>query len=431
MQTSLDLIANKAKQKKQHRFRHLYTMLNQENLEDSFKLLNKRSATGVDRVSVKQYGKHLRTNVVKLVDRLKRKCYRAKLVKREWIPKSNGKLRPLGMPITEDKLLQKTASRILEAIFDGDFLNSSYGYRIGKSPLDAVRKLKSKLQFGSFGYVVEVDIKGFFDHINHDLLLTLLKQRINDNSYLGLISKWLKAGVLEKDGKVIHPDTGTPQGGVISPVLANIYLHYAIDLWFQKVVWKQIKGRAYHIRYADDFVCLFQYWEDARRFYKALPKRLSQFGLTIAPDKTRILKFNRFQQTESDRFSFLGFEFRWGKNQSGGDQVLAHTCRKKLNSTLKDLALWCKNNRHLGIKKIMKTFNSKLRGHYNYYGIIGNALRLSTFYHRAKCALKRWLNKRSQKRSYDWRGFEKMLKAYKVVTPRITQKRMLNKQLCF
>ena len=193
MQTSLDLIANKAKQKKQHRFRHLYTMLNQENLEDSFKLLNKRSATGVDRVSVKQYGKHLRTNVVKLVDRLKRKCYRAKLVKREWIPKSNGKLRPLGMPITEDKLLQKTASRILEAIFDGDFLNSSYGYRIGKSPLDAVRKLKSKLQFGSFGYVVEVDIKGFFDHINHDLLLTLLKQRINDNSYLGLISKWLKA----------------------------------------------------------------------------------------------------------------------------------------------------------------------------------------------------------------------------------------------
>ncbi len=254
MQTSLNLIANKEKQKKQHRFRHLYTMLNPENLMDSYQMLNKRSATGVDRVGVKMYGKHLETNVEKLVERLKRKHYRAKRVKREWIPKSNGKQRPLGMPVTEDKLLQKTASRILEAIFDGDFLNSSYGYRVGKSPQDAVRKLKSKLQFGTFGYVVEVDIKGFFDHIRHDLLLTLLRQRVNDKSHLGLINKWLKAGVLEKDGNVIHPDTGTPQGGVISPVLANIYLHYAVDLWFQKVVWKQIRGQAHLIRYADDCV---------------------------------------------------------------------------------------------------------------------------------------------------------------------------------
>jgi group II intron reverse transcriptase/maturase len=400
MQTSLDLIANKAKKKKHYRFCNLYTMLNQENLKDSFKLLNKRSAVGVDRVSVKQYGKHLDANVENLIERLKRKRYRAKLVKRELIPKSNGKLRPLGMPVTEDKLLQKTASRILEAVFDVDFINSSYGYRRNVGPQDAVRKLKSKLQFGTFGYVVEVDIKGFFDHINHDLLLALLKQRINDRPFLGLIRKWLKAGVLEKDGKVIHPDTGTPQGGVVSPVLANVYLHYAIDLWFKKVVWKQIEGQAYIIRYADDFVCLFQYWEDASRFYKALPRRLGKFGLEVAPDKTRIIKFTRYQKDKSGKFSFLGFEFKWGVNRSGTDQLQVQTCRKKLNRILKDLALWCKENRHKGIKKIMRMFNSKLRGHYNYYGIIGNIIRLGNFYHRTKCALKRWLNRRSQKRSF-------------------------------
>ena len=185
MQTSLNLIANKAKKKKQHRFCNLYSMLNRENLIDSYKLLNKRSATGIDRVSVRQYGKNLDVNVINLVERLKRKHYRARLVKRELIPKSNGKMRPLGMPVTEDKLLQKTASRMLEVIFDGDFLNSSYGYRVDKSPRDAIRKLRFKLQFGSFGYVVEADIKGFFDHTNHDLLLTLLKQRINDKFYRG------------------------------------------------------------------------------------------------------------------------------------------------------------------------------------------------------------------------------------------------------
>ncbi len=398
---------------------------------DSFKLLNKRSAVGVDKVSVKSYGKDLDTNVESLVNRLKRKQYHAKLVRRELIPKSNGKLRPLGIPATEDKLLQKTASRIVEAIYEEDFLNSSYGYRLGVGPQDAVKKLKSKLQFGNFGYVVEADIKGFFDHLNHDLLLEMLKQRINDGAFLNLIGKWLKAGVMEKDGRVIHPDTGTPQGGVISPVLANVYLHYAIDLWFQKAVWKQIAGQAYLIRFADDFVCLFQYWEDARRFYNALPGRLSKFGLEVAPDKTQIIKFSRYQKDQSGKFTFLGFEFKWGTSRFGKDQLLAQTCRKKLNRVIKDLALWCKENRHQRIHKIMRSFNTKLRGHYNYYGIIGNIDRLYNYYYRAKCALKRWLNRRSQRRSYNWKGFEEMLKAFKVVTPKIMQKRNLNTQLSF
>lgn len=406
-------------------------MLNRENLMDSYKLLNRKSATGVDRVSVKEYGKDLDTNVADLVERLKGKRYRAKLVRRELIPKSNGRLRPLGLPVTEDKLLQKTASRLLETIFEQDFLNCSYGYRPKVGPLDAVRRVKTRLQFGSFGYVVEADIKGFFDHLDHDRLLSMLSQRVNDRSFLGLINKWLKAGLLSKDGKVIHPETGTPQGGVISPVLANVYLHYVLDLWFYEVVRKQIKGEAQLIRFADDFVCLFQYQEDARRFYQALPGRLSRFSLETAPEKTRIIKLSRFQKERSGKFSFLGFEFKWGVNQSGKDQLLVQTCRKKLNQILKELTLWCKENRHQGNRKIMKAFNLKLRGHYNYYGIIGNIARLGSFYFRAKCILKKWLNRRSQRRSYDWRGFEQMLAAYRVERPRIVQKRQLNLQLSF
>lgn len=185
------------------------------------------------------------------------------------------------------------------------------------------------------------------------------------------------------------------------------------------------------MRFADDFVCLFQYREDAHRFFRALPGRLAKFGLEVAPEKTKMIKFSRYQKEQSGRFSFLGFEFKWGQSRFGKDQLLVLTCRKKLNRVIKDLALWCKENRHQGINKIMLSFNSKLRGCYNYYGIIGNIERFYNYYYRAKCALKRWLNRRSQRRSYDWKGFEKMLKAFKVITPRIVQKRVLNNQLCF
>jgi group II intron reverse transcriptase/maturase len=406
-------------------------MLNEENLLDSFSFLNKKSAMGVDKVSVREYGLNLEENVKDLVGRLKRKHYRAKLVRRQYIPKSNGKLRPLGIPATEDKLLQIAVSRILQAIFEQDFIKSSYGYRPGRGPQQAVRVLKSKLQFGRFSYVVEADIKGFFDNINHDALIDMLRQRVNDEAFLRLIRKWLRAGILETDGKMIHPETGTPQGGVVSPVLANVYLHYVIDLWFQKVVWKQVSGSAYIVRFADDFVCLFQYSGDAQRFYEALPGRLAKFGLEVAPDKTRVIDFDRTRVTEQQKFDFLGFEYRWGKNRSGKDQVKVQTSGRKLNRIIKELTLWCKENRHKGIRKIMATFNSKLRGHYQYYGIIGNFERLAGYFFRAKCALKRWLNKRSQRRSYDWKGFEAMLLSFKVERPRITQKVVLNHQLSF
>ena len=244
MQTSLQGIAKKAAEQKEYRFRNLSTMLNQELLVDSWRLIRKDAAYGVDQVSAQEYEQNLEENVRQLVERLKRGSYRAKLVRRRYIPKGDGGKRPLGIPATEDKLLQLAVKRILEAIYEPDFQRCSYGYRPKVGARDAVHDLTVKLQFGSYRYVVEADIKGFFDHVDHEWMVRMLQERIDDRALVRLVKKWLKAGVLEEDGKVIHPVAGTPQGGVISPILANIYLHYVLDLWFHKVVKEQCRGEA-------------------------------------------------------------------------------------------------------------------------------------------------------------------------------------------
>src|SRR3990170_281015 len=293
VQTYLQAIANKAKSQSKYRFRNLYGMLNEDMLHDCWRYIRKDAAFGVDRVSAQEYEQNLGDNIQQLVERLKEKRYRAKLVRRQYIPKGNGKLRPLGIPATEDKLLQLAVKRELEAIYEQDFLRCSYGYRPNVGALDAVDKLTVKLQFGRYNFVVEADIKGFFDNIDHDRLIALLSLRIADRQLLRLIKKWLKAGVLDTDGTVIHPATGTPQGGIISPMLANVYLHYALDQWFQEVVKAHCSGEACLIRYADDYVCAFQYEGDAQRFYRALQFRLEKFGLQLAADKTRVIPFSR------------------------------------------------------------------------------------------------------------------------------------------
>ena len=234
--TSLQAIAKKASERPEYRFRDLFRLLNEEMLKDSWRYIRKDAAFGVDKVSAAKYEQNLDGNIHQLVEELKRKRYRAKNVLRRYIPKGNGKLRPLGIPATQDKLLQIAVKRILEAIFEQDFLNCSYGYRPGVGILDAVDKLTVKLQFGKYNYVVEADITGYFDNIDHTWLLKMLAERVDDKSFLWLVGKWLKAGVLETDGKVLYPLAGTPQGGIVSPILANIYLHFVLDLWFQKVV---------------------------------------------------------------------------------------------------------------------------------------------------------------------------------------------------
>jgi len=419
MPTSLLGIANKAKARKQYVFRDLYVLLNEEYLHDCWGLIRKDAAHGVDGVSAQEYEQELDQNIHNLVEGLKRNFYHAKLVRRQYIPKPDGRMRPLGIPATQDKLMQLGVARILQAIYEQEFLPVSYGYRPNRSAHDAVFELTRRLQFGRFNYVVEADIKGFFDNLDHDKLIEMLSIRIGDQRLFRLIRKWLKAGVLDTDGKVIHPIAGSPQGGIVSPVLANVYLHYVLDLWFQDVVSRGCKGKAFMIRYADDFVCGFENEEDAVQFRKALEFRLEKFGLELAPDKTRVIKFDRSDKSGANRFDFLGFEFRWGEDREGKDHINRRTSRKKLRNSLQNFTQWCRQNRNLPIGVLFEKLNRKLQGYYNYYAITGNFEGIKEFYYNAIRILRKWLNRRSQRRSYNWTAFIQLLDHFRAPRPRI------------
>lgn len=423
MHPSLRGIANRAKRSKDYRFGNLYTMLNKEFLLDSWYYLNRNAASGVDNVSAAEYGKNLKANIEDLVERLKKKHYRAKLIRRHYIPKGKKQKRPLGILTLEDKLLQTAVSRILQAIFEEDFLESSYGYRPGRGAKDAVAEISYELKFGWYSYVVEADIKGFFDHIDHDWMLKMLEERVNDKPFVRLIGKWLKAGILDTDGKVIHPHNGTPQGGIVSPVLANIYLHYVLDLWFERVIKPKCEGSVYLCRYADDFVCAFQFKGEAEAFYRALPERLAKFMLSLSAAKTRIISFSKWRMQENNHFEFLGFEFRWGKDRHGKPHIIRRTSRSRFRKSLADFTQWCKKYRNLRISKLFAILNAKLRGYYNYYGVIGNYRSLAEYWGKVKSILFKWLNRRSQRKSYNWRGFLELLTHFQIIKPRITEKK--------
>ena len=421
MQTSLRGIAKKAKQDKKHRFGNLYGMLDKEALYTAWKDINKKAAAGVDKVTAKEFGENLDQNLSELLEELKGKKYKARLVRRVDIPKGEGKTRPLGIPTVKDKTLQRAVTRILEAVYEQDFLKSSYGYRPGVGPQKAVKELTKELQQNKYSYIVEADIKGFFNNINHDWLMEMLKRRIKDGAFLRLIKKWLKAGILEMDGVIIHPLTGCPQGSIVSPILANIYLHYVLDLWFEKVVRINSEGDSYICRYCDDFICAFRYKQDAERFYKTLGKRLEKFGLEIAEEKTNIISFSRFRKHENTSFEFLGFEFRWQVSHKGKDIVTRRTSRSKLRKSIAAFTEWCRENRDNRIKKIVKMLNAKFRGYFNYYGVIGNGKGINEFYRAAMSILYKWLNRRSQRRSFTYEEFNAKMKWYGLIAPRITE----------
>jgi RNA-directed DNA polymerase len=424
-QTFLRAIAEKAYTNKQHRFGDLYRRLNRDSLRLSFFRLRKDAASGVDGVTFQQYEKNLENNLADLEGRLKRKAYRARLVRRKYIPKGKGKLRPLGIPVLEDKLLQMAVTQILLAIYEVDFLPCSYGYRPGMSAHDAIKDLSQELQFGGHHFVAEADIKGFFDNIQWEWLERMLEQRIADGAFLSLIRKWLRAGILGEDGKVIHPQTGTPQGGVISPVLANIYLHYALDLWFERVVRPQQRGRCRMIRYADDFVACFEYRHEAEAFEKRLKERLAKFGLEVAADKTKTLRFGHNGGPHNGRFDFLGFEFYWEPDRQGKPRVKRRTATKKWRAGVERMTEWVKTHRHQKLSRTMKTLKAKLQGTWNYYGLIGNYRRMQLFYDATCRALHKWLNRRSQRTSMTWPAFRRMLARFQVPRPRIVEKNKL------
>lgn len=411
-QTFLQAISNKAGRAKAHRFQNLYGGLNESLLHEAWRTLNKQGAPGVDQVTIAQYGEDLGDNIGRLVERLKRDDYRSRLIRRQYIPKGNGEERPLGIPVVEDRLLQGAARLLLEAIYEEDFLSASYGYRPKVGAQQAVKDLTYELQFGRYGYVVEADIKGFFDNLDHEWLMRMLEQRVDDRPFLGLIDCWLKAGILERDGTVLHPQTGTPQGGVISPILANIYLHYALDLWFERVVKPSCQGQAYLIRYADDFVCAFQYKDEAEGLYRALPERLAKFSLQVAPEKTCIHRFSRFHPSRKRRFTFLGFEFYWEADSKGEPRVWRRTARKKLRASIKACKEWLKGHRHYPLPKLIPAMIRKVRGHYNYFRAIGNNQSLWIFYREVVKLLYKWLNRRSQRRSLTWDGIKRVLEVF-------------------
>jgi RNA-directed DNA polymerase len=417
LSTSLRGIADKAKREPKHRFRNLYGMLNEAFLHESWRWVRKNAAGGVDRVSAQEYERELTANIRGLVERLKQKRYRAKLVRRQWIPKgTGGELRPLGIPVVEDKLLQRAVARILTAIFEQDFLRCSYGYRPKVGAREAVDKLTVKLQFGAYHHVVEVDLENYFGTIDHAWLVKMLERRVDDRPFVRLIRKWLRAGVLETDGEVIHPTTGTPQGGVVSPVLANIYLHYVLDLWFHRRVAKRCRGEACLIRYADDLVCAFGRADEADRFLAELGGRLAKFGLRMSPAKTRRLPFPRTGEGK-EAFDFLGFEFRWGRDRQGRPHLRRRTARKSLRASLRRYTEWCRTNRHRRMSELFRELDQKLGGYYRYFGIYGNRPSLRQFHYQAMRILFKWLNRRSQPRSYTWPGFLALVRHFGVPQP--------------
>lgn len=390
-------------------------------LDEAFRRTRKDGAVGVDGQSAGEYEAELEGNLESLLSRFKSGSYRAPPVRRVHIPKGDGsKTRPLGVPTFEDKVLQRAVSMVLEAVYEQDFLDCSYGFRPGRSAHQALEALWKGLMDLNGGWVVDADIQGFFDCLDHGVLREFLDQRVRDGVLRRSIDKWLKAGVLE-EGVLQTPDAGTPQGGVISPLLANVYLHHALDTWFMQEIRPRLRGRSLLIRYADDFVVVCELEEDARRVMAVLPKRFERYGLTLHPEKTRLVQFTRPTRGNppkvSGTFDLLGFTHRWGLSRRGKWVVQRRTSRKRLSRALKAISEWCRRHRHLPVKEQHKALAAKLRGHDAYYGITGNGRQLALLRRWVERIWRKWLDRRSNRAKMTWPTFGILLRRYSLPGP--------------
>lgn len=393
MQTKLERIAQIAKENPKEKFTSLAHLMDENMLKQCHKELDKNKAAGIDEVTKVEYEANLDGNIIDLLQRLKTHKYRPQAVRRVYIPKAgSNKMRPLGIPSYEDKIVQLALNKIITSIFEQDFLDSSFGFRPQRGCHDALKILDVYLSRRNINYIVDADIRGFFDHVDHGWMMKFLEQRIKDPNILRIVVKFLNAGIMEK-GIFQKTYEGTPQGGILSPTLGNIYLHYALDLWFEKVVRKYCKGRAYIVRYADDSVACFQYESEARKYYKALMGRLAKFNLEVAEEKTKIIYFGERAYLESKNggdddkgpkpptFDFLGFTHYCSCRSNGNFRVKRKTSRNKFTSSLKRCKLWLKENRIIPIDEIMKKLRQKLMGYYRYYGITDNMRALWDYKH--------------------------------------------------
>jgi RNA-directed DNA polymerase len=419
--TKQQRIAELARQSPQMGFTSLAHHIDLHWLHEAYLRVRPDAAPGVDGQTIRDYNANLGANLRSLLERAKSGTYRAPPLRRVHIPKGTGsETRPIGIPTFEDKILQRAVVMVLEAIYEQDFRTCSHGYRPGRSAHQALDSLWRQTMGLHGGWVVEVDIRKFFDTLDHAQLRELLRQRIRDGVLLRLIGKWLKAGVLES-GQLTYPDAGSAQGGVISPLLANIYLHYVLDVWFEREVQPRLRGRAFLIRYADDFVMGFACEADARRVLDVLPKRFGKYGLTLHPDKTRLVAFA--PPVGSDRagsstgggpgtFDFLGFTHFWGLSRKGIWVVKRRTAADRLRRATRMVAQWCRCNRHLPIPEQHRTLSHKLRGHLAYYGITGNGGALHRFRDAVLRCWHKWLSCRSRGRHFPWAHFNRLLARY-------------------
>jgi RNA-directed DNA polymerase len=426
MQTKLDLLSDIARRRKDVRIENVACHLNEENLKECFGLLKKGKATGVDGVTLEEYEVNLDENLRGLVERMKRQAYKPQPVRRTYIPKTNGKMRPLGIPAIEDKIVQKGMTRILEAVYEADFLDCSYGFRPNRSPHQALKQLDKITMTQPINHIIDADIKGFFDHVDHGWMRKFLEHRISDTSFDRLIYRFLRNGYME-EGKEYDVEKGTPQGGIISPVLANIYLHYVLDLWLEKVIKSESRGTVEMVRYADDFVICVQYKDDAEKILEKLKDRLGKFGLELAEAKTRRIEFGRFSKQNAQTkgvkpatFNFLGFTHYIDQTRSGRFKLGCKTDRNKLTAKRKALNEWLKSARNrMPLQELWTILRAKLAGHFRYYGISGNFRSMARYRWEMLRLIMKWLNRRSQKKSFNWETFRRYVEKYPLPKPAI------------
>jgi RNA-directed DNA polymerase len=403
----------------------LHHVIDLDWMKEAYRLTRKDGAPGIDGVTAADYEVNLQANLLGLLERIKSGRYHAPPVRRVYIDKADGSKRPLGIPSFEDKVAQRAVIMVLEAIYEEDFYPCSYGFRRGRSAHQALHALRSDLWAKRLHWVVDIDIRKYFDSIPHPHLRTFLDQRVTDGVIRRMIDKWLKAGVVE-DGLLRHMTEGSPQGGVVSPCLSNVFLHHVLDEWFATEVAPRLKGASTLVRFADDAVMAFANLDDAKRVLAVLGKRLGRFGLTLHPDKTRLVDF-RPQQTESTRhpqtdgttFDFLGLTHVWGRSRRGKDMVLQVTAKSRFARALAAVSDWCRTHRHWSIRDQHRHLSSMMRGHFAYYGVGGNSRRLRWFANQVMRLWQKWLSRRDRQNVFQWTRFNEMLKRHPLPPPKI------------
>src|SRR5215468_4458583 len=423
----LSRITELAKADPRRKFFSIAHFLTPEALQEAFLMLRRDASAGVDRVTYVDYEEQAEQKIQELHGRLKNKTYRAQPLRRIYIPKEDGKKRPISIPALEDKIVQKAAVELLTAIYEQDFLNCSYGFRPGRGAQDALDEVDRVMWREPISCVLELDITSYFDSIVREQLMEMIERRISDASILRLIRKWINIGVID-DGRLLVSETGTGQGQIISPLLANVYLHFVLDEWIEREVKSRLRGKVFLIRYADDAVLCFQYREDAEKVLNVLPKRFAKYGLTLHPEKTRLVAFGREARasagragTKLDTFDFLGFTHKCACSRRGYFTVHVKTMKKRLRRSFKRVAEWCQTHRHFDVDRQQATLNAKLRGHYQYYGRPTNYRSLWQFYRGVQRTWKKWLGRRTRGRTLTWEKYAKLLHRHPLLRPRITR----------